>query len=125
MKNRLLPLQKFENDLFSQRVKSNWHECILFLRHGKLELPDTLETIDVKTFFKCTQLKEVKIPVSVRSIERGAFHGCNRLKILEFRHDPDFIGEELINKSTRIRCYQGSKVDAYCQEHDYITEYIE
>jgi hypothetical protein len=91
----------------------------------KLELPDTLETIDVKTFFKCTQLKEVKIPVSVRSIERGAFHGCNRLKILEFRHDPDFIGEELINKSTRIRCYQGSKVDAYCQEHDYITEYIE
>lgn len=125
MKNRLLPLQKFENDLFSQRVKSNWHECILFFGMEKLELPDTLETIDVKTFFKCTQLKEVKIPVSVRSIERGAFHGCNRLKILEFRHDPDFIGEELINKSTRIRCYQGSKVDAYCQEHDYITEYIE
>lgn len=110
---------------FPKGLKVIGMNAFYFCGMEKLELPDTLETIDVKAFFKCIQLQEVKIPVSVRSIERGAFHGCNRLKILEFRHDPDFIGEELINKSTRIRCYQGSKVDAYCQEHDYITEYIE
>ena len=90
----------------------------------KLELPDTLETIDVKAFFKCTQLQEVKIPVSVRSIERGAFHGCNRLKILEFRHDPDFIGPWIINRSCTIRCYKGSKVDAYSQENGFQVEYL-
>ena len=99
---------------FPKGLKVIGMDAFSFCGIEKLELPD-----------KCTQLREVKIPESVRTIERGVFHGCNRLKVLEFRHDPDFIGEELINKSTRIRCYQGSKVDEYCQKQGYTVEYIE
>ena len=74
-------------------------------------------------------MKTICFPKGLKVIGMNAFHFCGMEKLelpdtLE-TIDPDFIGEELINKSTRIRCYQGSKVDAYCQEHDYITEYIE
>lgn len=48
-----------------------------------------------------------------------------RLKVLEIRHDPEYIGEWIINRAARIRCYQGSKVDRYCQESGFTVEYID
>ena len=47
------------------------------------------------------------------------------LQVLEIRHDPEYIGEWIINKAARIRCYRGSKVAAYCQESGFTVEYIE
>lgn len=66
-----------------------------------------------------------KLPESIRRIEKWVFHGCARLQVLEIRHDPEYIGEWIINKAARIRCYRGSKVDAYCQESGFTVEYIE
>ena len=63
-------------------------------------------------------LTEVKLPESIRRIEKWVFHGCARLQVLEIRHDPEYIGEWIINKAARIRCYRGSKVAAYCRSRD-------
>ena len=98
------------------------------LKHVKF--PKGLKTIGMKAFYFCglesLELPDtVEVPESIRILDRSVFHGCSRLKVLEIRHDPEFIGEEIVNSGTHIRCYQGSKVDAYCQEHGYITEYIE
>ena len=90
-----------------------------------LELPESLEILDEKAFFKCTWLTEVCLPTHIRRIEKWVFHGCSRLKVLEIRHDPEYIGEWIINRAARIRCYQGSKVDRYCQESGFTVEYID
>ena len=58
-------------------------------------------------------------------IRGNGIHGCARLQVLEIRHDPEYIGEWIINKAARIRCYRGSKVAAYCQESGFTVEYIE
>ena len=110
---------------FPVGLKSIGKKAFYFCGMDKLELPDTLEVLDDSAFFKCVNLTEVVLPTSVRHIGQWVFHGCSRLKVLEIRHDPDYIGPWIINRATRIRCYQGSKVDAYCQESGFTTEYIE
>ena len=49
---------------------------------------------------------------------------CNRLQYLEIRHDPEYIGEWIINRAATIRCYKGSKADRYCQESGFKVEYL-
>ena len=100
-------------------------EAFNFCKVQQLDLPDTLEEIDKKAFFCCKELTKVVIPESVRKIGAEAFHGIAKLEVIEIRHDPEEIGENIANKPVRIRCYQGSKVDAYCQEYGYTVEYIE
>ncbi|MFR8222769.1 MAG: hypothetical protein ACLU9T_18005 [Blautia faecis] len=51
-------------------------------------------------------------------IERWVFHGCNRLETVEIRHDPGNVSPWIVNKSCTIRCYKGSKMDAYCDEYE-------
>ena len=80
--------------------------------------------LEESAFFKCTKLTEVCLPESIRYIGKWVFHGCNRLRTLEIRHDPEYIGPWIINKSAKIRCYQGSKVDMYCQESGFEVEYL-
>ena len=63
------------------------------------------------------------IPESVDVIERWVFHGCNRLETVEFRHDPEYVGPCIVNKSCTIRCYKGSKMEAYCDEYELKREY--
>ena len=48
----------------------------------------------------------------------------HRMKVLEIDHDPDYLGEHIVNRSTVIRCHRGSAVDAYCREYGYQTEYL-
>ena len=90
----------------------------------ELHLPESLEVLEESAFFKCTKLTEVCLPESIRYIGKWVFHGCNCLRILEIRHDPEYIGPWIINKAAKIRCYQGSKVDAYCQESGFEVEYL-
>ncbi len=110
---------------FPEGLKRIGKEAFYFCGLESLELPESLEILDEKAFFKCTQLTEVRLPTHIRRIEKWVFHGCSRLQVLEIRHDPEYIGEWIINKAARIRCYRGSKVDAYCQESGFTTEYIE
>ena len=85
--------------------------------------PESLEFIAEAAFFRCA-FTSVVLPRSVTYIGDHAFHGSNTLKYLEFHHDPDFIGADIANKITVIRCYEGSKVDTYCKEYGYQTEYL-
>ena len=39
-------------------------------------------------------------------------------------HDPEYVGPWIVNKSCTIRCYKGSKMDAYCDEYELKREYI-
>ena len=61
----------------------------------------------------------------VRYLGSNAFHGCNRLKYIEIVHNPEFIGESLINKPVIVKCKKGSKVDDYCRTYGYLTNYID
>lgn len=110
---------------FPEGLKRIGKEAFYFCGLESLELPESLEILDEKAFFKCTQLTEVRLPTHIRRIEKWVFHGCSRLQVLEIRHDPEYIGEWIINKAARIRCYRGSKVDAYCQEAGFTVEYLE
>lgn len=99
-------------------------QAFYFCGIKNLVLPDSLEILEESAFFKCNSLISVVIPTSVKCIRKWVFHGCNRLQYLEIRHDPDFIGEWIINRAATIRCYQGSKVDKYCQDSGFHTEYL-
>lgn len=110
---------------FPKGLKRIGREAFNFCKVQQLDLPDTLEEIDKKAFFCCKELTKVVIPESVRKIGAEAFHGIAKLEVIEIWHDPEEIGENIANKPVRIRCYQGSKVDAYCQEYGYTVEYIE
>lgn len=99
-------------------------EAFYFASISELELPSTLLTIKDKAFFRCNRLTNVVIPKNVTHIGMEAFHGCNYLKTLEIAHDPDFIGVKIVNRSTTIRCYEGSKADDYCKKFEIPTEYI-
>lgn len=49
----------------------------------KLELPEGLEQINGNSFKYCTNLEEIVIPDTVRSIGRDAFWGCCKLKMVK------------------------------------------
>ena len=116
--------KELEKVRFSQGLTSIGKEAFYFCKMDSLELPDTLEVLEDSAFFKCTQLTEVVLPPSVKYIGKWVFHGCSRLKVLEIRHDPVFIGDWIINRAARIRCYRGSVVDKYCQKSGFTVEYI-
>lgn len=90
----------------------------------ELKLPEGLQEIGDSAFLKCNNLEFVKIPQSVKRIEKWAFHGCHRLKLLELTHEPEFIGDWIVNKSTSVRCKKDSKVDEYCKKFGITVEYI-
>lgn len=98
-----------------------------FYQNGisEIRLPLTLETIGEGAFLKCKELEYAEIPKHVKKIGKWAFHGCSRLKVLEIAHDPEDIGEWIVNKSTTIRCRKNSRVDDYCKNAGFETEYIE
>ena len=107
-----------------RRIRVIGREAFYQTGMNELELPKGLEVIEDSAFLKCSQLTYVRLPRSVKRIEKWAFHGCNRLKTLEIAHDPEFIGEWIINRSAAIRCVRGGKVDRYCQNAGFTTEYI-
>ena len=106
-----------------------------------LIVPNTIESISMEAYLRKAQLRSVEFSTSVtnigarafkdcshletvRYLGSNAFHGCNRLKYIEITHDPEFIGESLVNKPVIIRCKKGSKVDDYCRTYECQTEYI-
>ncbi|WP_373215737.1 leucine-rich repeat domain-containing protein [Ruminococcus sp. 5_1_39BFAA] len=89
-----------------------------------IEFPEGLEQIGSSAFLKCRKLESVRIPETVKVIGKWTFHGCDRLKTVEIAHDPEYIGDWIINRSAKIRCYKGSKADHYCQQNGFTVEYI-
>ena len=110
---------------FPANLKDIGEETFYFCAANELQLPKKVEFIGRRAFCKWTFLEQVSLPESVQYIGDGAFRGCNRLKVLEIRHEPEYLGELITNRNVTIRCKKDSKVEAYAKEFGYPIEYIE
>lgn len=106
------------------KLKKIGKEAFYFCGFEELELPEGLEYLGESAFFRCKNLKKIRIPTSVKHIDKWVFHGCNNLEYIEILRDPDYIGEWIVNKSCKVRCIRGSKVDMYCRSTGFEREYI-
>lgn len=50
---------------------------------NSVKLPEGLEEIGAFAFAKCVQLKTVNLPTTLKTLETGAFHGCEALAELD------------------------------------------
>lgn len=69
-------------------------------------IPDTVETIRSKAFYKCYYIDEIVIPDSVKTIEEKAFHHCESLNALNLPKQLEFIGKDAF---------------AYCKKIENVT----
>ncbi|MBQ8765230.1 MAG: leucine-rich repeat domain-containing protein [Clostridia bacterium] len=58
------------------------------------KIPDGVETIRSKAFYKCYPLKEIEIPDSVKRIEEKAFFRCDKITELKLPQALEFIGKD-------------------------------
>lgn len=57
-------------------------------------IPDGVETIRSKAFYKCYYIDNIEIPDTVTSIEEKAFHHCESLMELNLPSKLEFIGKD-------------------------------
>lgn len=57
-------------------------------------IPDGVETIREKAFYKCWYIDEITIPDSVKRIEEKAFHHCEAITALDLPANLEFIGKD-------------------------------
>lgn len=69
-------------------------------------IPDGVETIRSKAFYKCYPIKEVVIPDSVKRIEEKAFFRCDKLSGLKIPQALEFIGKDAFSY-----CYSLTELD--------------
>lgn len=106
-------------------VRRIGEEAFYFNAIESLRLSESLVELGEASFFKSMMLRGVRIPPSVRSIGSVAFRGSNRLEVLEIFHDPEHVGDWIANRSVRIRCRRGSKMEAYCKQYGYRMEIVD
>lgn len=70
-------------------------------------IPDGVETIHTKCFYKCYYIEDVKIPSSVKTIEEKAFHRVSKLNKIELPEGLEYIGKDAF---------------AYCFSENYKTK---
>ena len=107
-----------------RNLKAIEEECFLGLSISGIRWNDCLNVVGFKAFFRCRYLETVSIPENVQAIDEWAFHGCNRLKEIRFRHVPE-MGEWLTNRSTTWYCPRGSSIVSYCQAFGYPCHFLE
>lgn len=66
------------------------------------EVPDGVETLRTKAFYKCTNLKSVTLPDSLTSIEEKVFFRCS-LTGIELPAKLEFIGKDAFSYCTDIK----------------------
>lgn len=57
-------------------------------------IPDGVEVIRSKAFYKCCYLDDIQIPDSVKRIEEKAFHRCSALLSIDLPDNLEFIGKD-------------------------------
>ncbi len=65
-------------------------------------IPDGVETIRSKAFYKCLELTDVTLPDSLKSIEEKAFFRCN-FKTLTLPENLEFIGKDAFAFSYELK----------------------
>ena len=61
---------------------------------SKYTIPDGVETIRTKAFYKCYSLTEIQIPASVKRIEEKAFFRCEAMSDIKLPQALEFIGKD-------------------------------
>lgn len=64
------------------------------IKVSQYTIPDGVETIRTKAFYKCYPLKEIEIPDSVKRIEEKAFFRCDKITELKLPQALEFIGKD-------------------------------
>lgn len=80
-------------------------------------IPEGVETIRTKAFYKCFSLTKVEIPSTVKRIEEKAFFRCERMEDLVLPDALEFIGKDAFSY-----CY-GLKVLNLSENVNQIDEY--
>lgn len=68
----------------------------------KYEIPEGVETIRTKAFYKCEKLTDLVIAKSVKTIEEMAFFRCSALKSLELPGGLEFIGKDAFSYCSSV-----------------------
>lgn len=65
-------------------------------------VPEGVETIRTKAFYKCGNLAKVTLPDSVKSIEEKAFFRCGAITEIELPENLEFIGKDAFSYCTGL-----------------------
>ena len=65
------------------------------------EIPEGVETIRSKAFYKCYELTEITLPSTLKSIEEMAFFRCS-IKTLDLPESLTFIGKDAFSYCTAV-----------------------
>lgn len=78
------------------------NEIVFFppAKEGDYEIPDGVETIRTKAFYKCTKVTKVSLPTTIKEIQEKAFFRCEAISKINL---PDSL--ELIGKDAFAYCY--------------------
>lgn len=68
-----------------------------------------VQSIEVNSFYNCTNLKSIEIPSGVATIEDGAFLNCERLENIKFSNTVKSIGESAFGFCKRLKSIQLSE----------------
>ncbi len=64
----------------------------------RIELPNTLATIEERAFLYCCSLSSIEIPSGVKSIGEMAFYGCEALQTITYQGEKPEIGDNAFTK---------------------------
>ena len=64
------------------------------IKVSEYTIPDGVETIRTKAFYKCGKITKIIIPDSVKDIQEKAFFRCGALKELTLSQNVEFIGKD-------------------------------
>ena len=76
------------------------------IKISKYTIPDGVETIRSKAFYKCGYLAEINIPDSVKRIEEKTFFRCEKIGELKLPQSLEFIGKDAFSY-----CYGLTELD--------------
>lgn len=57
-------------------------------------IPDSVEVIRTKAFYKCSKITDIKFGASVKVIEEKAFFRCSEIKAISLPETVEFIGKD-------------------------------
>lgn len=76
------------------------------IKISKYTIPDGVETIRSKAFYKCGYLAEINIPDSVKRIEEKSFFRCEKIGKIKLPQALEFIGKDAFSY-----CYELTELD--------------
>ena len=76
------------------------------IKISKYTIPDGVETIRSKAFYKCGYLAEINIPDSVKRIEEKSFFRCEKIGKIKLPQALEFIGKDAFSY-----CYGLTELD--------------